>query len=64
MVDVESLISQITSKLEGVSREEILKRLEDKKQKTGGLISNEVLLRTIAAELGVKVAANKTEEPT
>ncbi|MEM3617398.1 MAG: OB-fold nucleic acid binding domain-containing protein [Candidatus Bathyarchaeia archaeon] len=64
MVDVESIISQITSKLKGVSREEILKRLEEKRQKTGGLISNEVLLRTIAAELGVEIAANKTEEPT
>ncbi|MEM3581337.1 MAG: OB-fold nucleic acid binding domain-containing protein [Candidatus Bathyarchaeia archaeon] len=64
MVDVESLISQITSKLKGVSREEILRKLEDKRQKTGGLISNEVLLRTIAAELGVEIAANKTEEPT
>ncbi|MEM3566913.1 MAG: OB-fold nucleic acid binding domain-containing protein [Candidatus Bathyarchaeia archaeon] len=64
MVDVESLISQITSKLKGFSREEILKRLEDRRQKTGGLISNEVLLRTIAAELGVEITANKTEEPT
>ncbi|MEM3766662.1 MAG: OB-fold nucleic acid binding domain-containing protein [Candidatus Bathyarchaeia archaeon] len=64
MVDVESLISQITSKLKGVSREEILKKLEDKRQKTGGLISNEVLLRMIAAELGVEIATNKVEEST
>ncbi|MEM3873934.1 MAG: OB-fold nucleic acid binding domain-containing protein [Candidatus Bathyarchaeia archaeon] len=64
MVDVESLISQITSRLKGVSREEILKRLEDKRQKTGGLISNEVLLRMIAAELGVEININKVREPT
>lgn len=64
MVDVESLISQITSKLKGVSREEILKKLEDKRQKTGGLISSEVLLRMIANELGVEIAANKIGEPT
>ncbi|MBS7636468.1 hypothetical protein KEJ37_03885 [Candidatus Bathyarchaeota archaeon] len=64
MVDVENLISQITSKLKGVSREEVLKRLEDERRKTGGLISSEVLLQMIAAELGVEVAANKIEEPT
>ncbi|MEM2250357.1 MAG: hypothetical protein QXP16_06675, partial [Candidatus Bathyarchaeia archaeon] len=63
MVDVEDLISQISLKLK-VSREEILKKLEDKKQKTGGLISNGVLLRMMAAELGVEIAADKIEEPS
>jgi replication factor A1 len=63
MDEIESLISQITSKLK-VSREEILRRLEDKRQRTGGLISNDVLLRMIAAELGVEIAANKIGEPT
>lgn len=63
MVDVEDLISQISFKLK-VSREEVLKKLEDKKQKTGGLISNGVLLRMMAAELGVEIAADKIEEPS
>jgi len=61
---VEDLISKITSKLKGVSREEVLKRLEEKRQKTGGLISDDVLLRMIATELGVEVASNMIEEPT
>jgi replication factor A1 len=64
MVEVEDLVSQIASKLKGVSREEILKRLEEKRKKTGGLISDEVLLRIIATELGVEVASNMVEEPT
>ena len=62
MDETENLISQITSRLK-VSREEILKKLEDKRQKTGGLISNEVLLRMIATELGAKIATNKMDEP-
>jgi replication factor A1 len=61
---VEDLISKIASKLKGVSREEILKRLEEKRQKTGGLISDDVLLRMIATELGVEAASNMVEEPT
>ncbi len=62
MDETENLISQITSRLK-VSREEILKKLEDKRQKTGGLIANEVLLRMIATELGAKIATNKMDEP-
>ncbi len=63
MVNVEDLINQIASKLK-VSREEILEKLEDKRQRTGGLISNGVLLRMMAAELGVEIAANKIEKPS
>jgi replication factor A1 len=61
---IEDLIGKITSKLKGVSREEILKKLEEKRQKTGGLISDDVLLRMIATELGVEAASNMVEEPT
>lgn len=60
MEEIEGLISQIISKLK-VSREEILNKLEEKRRKTGGLISDNVLLRMIAAELGVEVASNKIE---
>ena len=63
MSEVENLISQITSRLK-VSRGEVLKKLEEKRQKTGSLISDEVLLRMIATELGVEIAANKVGEPT
>ncbi|MEM3566793.1 MAG: OB-fold nucleic acid binding domain-containing protein [Candidatus Bathyarchaeia archaeon] len=62
MVDVENLISQITSKLK-VSEEEIINKLEERRKKAGGLISDDVLLRMIAAELGAEIAVNRAEEP-
>ncbi len=46
-----------------VSRDEILKRLEKEKQKTGGLISEETLLRMIAAEFGCELPNGKVEVP-
>ncbi|MEM3703702.1 MAG: OB-fold nucleic acid binding domain-containing protein [Candidatus Bathyarchaeia archaeon] len=55
MVDAENLIHQIISKCKGVSKEEILKRLEDKRKEIGCLISDDVLLQIIATEFGVEV---------
>ena len=49
----EELIQQIMSKHTEVSREHILESLEAEKEKTGGLISNETLLRLIAARYGI-----------
>ena len=50
----EKIIEQILSRHPEISREEILERLEREKRKTDGLISDEILLRMIAAELGVE----------
>lgn len=55
MTDVEGLIDAIISKNPKVSKEELLRNLEEKRKKSGGLISDEVLLRMVAAELGVEV---------
>jgi replication factor A1 len=63
MDENENQISKIASRLK-VSREEVLKKLEEKRQKTGGLISDEVLLRMLATELGVEIDMNKVGEPT
>jgi len=63
MDENENQISKIASRLK-VSREEVLKKLEEKRQKTGGLISDEVLLRMLATELGVEIDVNKVKEPT
>jgi len=49
----EELIQQILSKHTEVSREHILKSLEAEKEKTGGLIADETLLRLIAARYGI-----------
>lgn len=49
----EELIQQILSKNTEVSREHILESLEAEKEKTGGLIADETLLRLIAARYGI-----------
>ncbi|MGC9346272.1 MAG: OB-fold nucleic acid binding domain-containing protein, partial [Candidatus Bathyarchaeales archaeon] len=59
----EKIIEQILSRHPEISREEILERLEREKRKTGGLISNDILLRMIAAELGVEISG-ETSMPT
>lgn len=59
----EDSINRILASCPMVSREDILKRLEKEKHKTGGLISEETLLRMIAAEFGCELAQNKVEVP-
>jgi len=50
----EELIQQILSKHTEVSRDHILESLEAEKEKTGGLIADETLLRLIAARYGIE----------
>ncbi|MDI6905612.1 MAG: OB-fold nucleic acid binding domain-containing protein [Candidatus Bathyarchaeia archaeon] len=59
----EKIIEQILSRHPEISREEILGRLEREKRKTDGFISDEILLRMIAAELGVEIP-RETPTPT
>jgi len=59
----ERIIEQILSKCPEISREEILERLEREKSKTGGFISDDSLLRMIAAEFGVEISI-ETSAPT
>jgi replication factor A1 len=61
---VEQTINHILSKHPEASREEIVKKLEKERHKTNGLISDEILLRIIAAELGVEIENNKAPMPT
>jgi replication factor A1 len=51
----ERIIEQILSEHPEIPREELLERLEKEKRKTGSLISDESLLRMIAAEFGVEI---------
>jgi replication factor A1 len=46
-----------------ISRDQILKRLDKEKQKTGGFISEETLLRMIAAEFGCESIRSKVDIP-
>lgn len=59
----EDIINQITRFCPMVSRDQILKRLEKEKRKTGELISEEILLRMIAAEFGCESAKGKVDIP-
>ncbi len=50
------IIEQILATHPEISREQILERLDKEKTKTGSFISDDVLLRMIAAEFGVEVS--------
>lgn len=52
----EKMIEQILATHPEISREQILERLDREKTKTGSFISDDVLLRMIAAEFGVEVS--------
>ena len=55
----EDLIQQILAKHPEVSRDQILENLEVAKNKTGGLIADETLLRLIAAKYGVEISKHR-----
>jgi replication factor A1 len=57
----EEIIGQIRAACPWISKDQILIRLENEKQKTGGFISDETLLSMIAAEFGC--AISKAENP-
>jgi replication factor A1 len=59
----EQVIDQILSDNPGVSKEEITEKLKKQKLKTSGLISDETLLRMVAAELGVKIQNDHVPPP-
>ena len=50
------MIEQILATHPEISREQILERLDREKTKTGSFISDDILLRMIAAEFGVEVS--------
>ena len=59
----EDIINKIISTCPMISEDQVLKRLEKEKRKTGGLISDETLLRMIAAEFGCEPAQDNMEMP-
>jgi len=60
----EKLIGEIVSQRAGVSEEEIQQKLESERRKTGGLISDETLLRIIAAGFGIDIQTDETSMPS
>ncbi|MEM3673361.1 MAG: OB-fold nucleic acid binding domain-containing protein [Candidatus Bathyarchaeia archaeon] len=58
-MNAEEIIAKILSAHPEISRGEILERLEKARKKTGGFISDNVLLRMIAVDFGVETGADK-----
>lgn len=56
---IEDIIQQILQKQPDLTREQILQSFQAEKTKTAGLISDETLLRLIAAKYGVQVSHNR-----
>lgn len=63
-MSTEKIIEQILSRRPEISRKEILEKLEMEKRKTGGFISDAVLLRMIAAEFSVEIPQDVALTPT
>ena len=59
-MSVNEIIEKIISKNPSISREQLLERLEKERKKIGGLISDETLMRMIAADYGLEVSQNNT----
>lgn len=55
---IQDLIQEILQKNPLISQEQILKKLQAERTKTGGLLNDETLLRLIAAKFGVQVQQN------
>ncbi|MCJ7430450.1 hypothetical protein MUO83_04450, partial [Candidatus Bathyarchaeota archaeon] len=51
----EDIVGQILAVCLGVTREQVLERLDKEKRRTGGFISDETLLRVIAGEFGCEI---------
>jgi replication factor A1 len=63
-MSIEKLIELILSKRPEISREELLEKLKREREKTAGFISDESLLRMIAAEFGVEISQSNFSAPT
>ncbi len=63
MMAVQQLVKCILSRNPEVTEEEIMRRLEKERRKTNGLISDETLLRIVAAGLGVEIQKERTSTP-
>lgn len=60
---VKELVEKILAEKPEISAETIIARLEHERRKTGGYISDDILLHAIAAELGVKISKRSVRIP-
>lgn len=59
VMTAEELVCEILSACPGVTRQKVLERLEVARKRTGGLISDDALLRMVAAELGCSISGSE-----
>jgi ssDNA-binding replication factor A large subunit len=59
----QEIVDRILSSCPGVSKDQVLERLEAERVKTGGFISDEALLRLIAAEFGCMIGNDGVAAP-
>jgi len=62
-MSTEELLACILSKHPELSRDDIMERLENEKKRMGGLVSEETLMRVIAAEFGIETQESKALAP-
>jgi replication factor A1 len=60
----EDIVGQILAACPGIAREQVLERLDREKRRTGGFISDETLLKVIAAEFGCEIPNGEATMPT
>lgn len=63
VMNAEEIVCAILSACPSVTRQQVLERLEGARKKTGGLISDDALLRMVAAELGCSISGNEASTP-
>lgn len=62
-MSADDIIGRITSTCPWISRDQVLSRLEKEKHKVGGLISDNALLKMIAAEFGCELTKTDAQMP-
>lgn len=60
----EDIVGRILAVCPVITREQVLERLEKERGRTGGLISEETLLRVIAAEFGCEIRNSESTMPS
>jgi replication factor A1 len=60
----EDIVGQILAACPRIAREQVLERLDREKRRTGGFISEETLLKVIAAEFGCEIPNGEATMPT
>lgn len=61
-MSLEELIQRILSARSDLKREDLIKKIEEKRRSLGGYFTYEVLARMVASELGVKAVGVSTQE--